>query len=156
MKKYIWLLCSVFFLLFVSCEDEKVDVTVMPAETTSGANTFGCLIDGWLYVGGRYYGLNSSSLNFFYQECDSTMHGEVQVKSDVKLAFAIYKPTEGGSAFQTQFTWNEEVLEDARIVITRFDKQQKIISGRFEGSRITHGRFDVCFGIRKDSCYNHL
>lgn len=53
MKKYILILFSI--ISFWSCtEDESIDITVLPSATTTGANTFGCLMDGWIYVGGRY------------------------------------------------------------------------------------------------------
>ena len=55
MKKYILILFSI--ISFWSCketENESIDITVLPSATTTGANTFGCLMDGWVYVGGRY------------------------------------------------------------------------------------------------------
>ncbi|MDR0748304.1 MAG: hypothetical protein LBF62_01875 [Tannerellaceae bacterium] len=57
MKKKLFLLF--FMLLAASCEDKTIDITVLPEETTHGACTFGCLIDGWVYVGGRYAGIIS-------------------------------------------------------------------------------------------------
>ena len=50
MKKYILILFSIISLW--SCketEDESIDITVLPSATTTGANTFGCLMDGWIY-----------------------------------------------------------------------------------------------------------
>lgn len=39
----------------MACEEnESVDPTVMPEATTTGANTFGCLVDGWVYTSGRW------------------------------------------------------------------------------------------------------
>ena len=35
-------------------EDFSADPTIMPPATQTGANTFGCLIDGWVYTGQRY------------------------------------------------------------------------------------------------------
>ena len=44
MKKYILILFSILSLC--SCtEDNTVDITVMPPATTTGADTFGCLVD---------------------------------------------------------------------------------------------------------------
>ena len=39
----------------------------------------------------------------------------------------------------------EERLEDGIVNITRFDLNNKIISGTFEGGRVTEGRFDLTF-----------
>ena len=47
MKKYILILLSVLCCIGCDREDETVDITVMPPATTIGAETFGCLIDGW-------------------------------------------------------------------------------------------------------------
>lgn len=52
MKKLLFL-----FLLICCCaceEDRSVDPTLMPEATTTGENTLGCLIDGWVYTSGRY------------------------------------------------------------------------------------------------------
>ena len=76
MKKYILILLSVLCCIGCDREDETVDITVMPPATTIGAETFGCLIDGWLYVGGRYrdYGywfgpsVDSPSIKFLYNQ----------------------------------------------------------------------------------------
>ena len=52
MKKLLFLFT---ILLFCACdEDKSVDPTIMPAATTTGENTLGCLIDGWIYASGRY------------------------------------------------------------------------------------------------------
>ena len=32
-------------------EDFSADPTLMPPATQTGANTFGCLIDGWVWTG---------------------------------------------------------------------------------------------------------
>lgn len=39
----------------------------------------------------------------------------------------------------------EERLEDGIVNITRFDLNNRIISGTFEGGRVTEGRFDLTF-----------
>lgn len=142
MKKYIFLL---FFLSFLfSCtEDETVDVTVMPEETTTGAETFGCLVDGWLYVGGRYSTFNNPSINFDYISNDETMHVKVWVKPDLAISFCIENPVENQEIPYTSFSWGNEKLPDGKVFITRYDSNSQIISGRFEGGRVTFGRFDV-------------
>ena len=51
--RHILFLCLMFFC--IACEEnESVDPTLMPEATTTGANTFGCLVDGWVYVSGRW------------------------------------------------------------------------------------------------------
>jgi hypothetical protein len=47
-----FLRCGVYALLlsFASCKSCKKDVNPLPPETQTGANTFGCLIDGQPYI----------------------------------------------------------------------------------------------------------
>lgn len=144
MRKYIFLLCFLP-LLFACTEDETVDTTVMPEETTTGANTFGCLIDGWLYVGGRYSSLLGSSISFDYSSYDETMQVKVWVKPDQVISFYIESPAENKEIPYTLFSWENEELPDGKVFITRFDSTAQIISGRFEGERVSFGRFDVHF-----------
>jgi hypothetical protein len=125
----------------------------MPEETTVGANTFGCLIDGWVYVGGRYddvYGDGSNSIKFFYSEVKNTISARVIVKENVDICFTIENPVMSASCAYTNASFGGEPLGNGIVTITRFDKKNCIISGQFSGGRITHGRFDVRY---KDSEY---
>ncbi len=84
-------------------EDFSADPTLMPPATQTGANTFGCLIDGYN---------------------DQTIYTDAVFKDGNK---------------------QEERLEDGIVNITRFDLKNRIISGTFEGGRVTEGRFDLTF-----------
>lgn len=153
LKKQFFLLLTI--LCCLSCadeEDETVDITVMPAATTIGANTFGCLVDGWLYVGGRYsytgdgWWINydkSPSIAFVYNKTSGKIEAAVQVKRDVFIRFTIASPREGEKTAFTNTRFNGEKLKDGKVTITRFDQEKQIISGIFEGGRIEQGRFDV-------------
>lgn len=153
------MLKKLFFLLTILCcsgcgeeEDETVDITVMPAATTIGANTFGCLIDGWIYVGGRYSYTGSNgwldyekapSIAFVYNKTSAKIEAAVQVKRDVFIRFTIASPQEGEKATFTNTRFDREKLKDGKVTISRFDQEKQIISGTFEGGRIEQGRFDV-------------
>ncbi|MFQ6928057.1 MAG: hypothetical protein ACLRS8_08460 [Parabacteroides merdae] len=52
--RHLLFICLLLFC--VACEEnESVDPTIMPEATTTGANTFGCLVDGWVYaLSGRW------------------------------------------------------------------------------------------------------
>jgi len=149
MKKYI-----LFILLipFMGCtEDPSIDTTVMPEETTIGANTFGCLIDGWLYVGGRYSDYyvwgseirKQESILFKYDEETNLVIANIKVTPNNYISFVIEDLKEGSLVPMTNIHFAYEPLDDCEVFITRFDKDEKIISGRFTGERIEHGRFDV-------------
>ena len=163
MKKYFIIL--LLAMLFMACnEDKTVDVTVMPEETTIGAQTFGCLVDGWLYVGGRYSDVSYTfspqpSIYFVYNAVAKEMRVEVKVKEKGEgyeyLSFTINNPVENQKTTFTNAKWldkTESLTEKdlgsgtGTVEITRFDTTEKIISGRFYSGGnqpISHGQFDV-------------
>lgn len=147
MKKYILILFSI--ISFWSClEDESVDITVLPSATTTGANTFGCLVDGWIYVGGRYLGWGHSNIwtydSFHYYAEEDKLSVNVSVKPDIKIHFTILSPQEGKESMITDIRFGEEELEDGTAFISRFDTKTKIISVTFgNDNRLTNGRFDI-------------
>lgn len=148
MKKYIVILFSI--ISFWSCtEDNTVDITVMPPATATGANTFGCLLDGWIYVGGRYWGWDSSPLwthdAFLYDEEEDKLSVSVRTKeTGFYIEFTLLSPKEGAESDITGVKAGKEELDDGKAFINRFDKNEKIISATFgNGSRLTNGRFDI-------------
>ena len=154
LKKQLLLLLTV--LCCLSCcyydEDEAIDITVMPPATTVGAETFGCLIDGWLYVGGRYYyvpylpssELPDTSIKFEYDKTAKEMNAAVMVKAGIYIRFTIVAPQEGAKPVDfINARFGEEKLKDGKVIVARFDEERNIISGTFEGGRMEHGCFDV-------------
>lgn len=170
MKKILFI--CFWTLLLVSCdgEDETVDVTVMPGETTVGAGTFGCLVDGWIYAGGRYYDYEFYGLfpwdgvAYFVRFTSNIAKTKVGVWVKVReyeyITFTINNPKEGETC---TFTDAKHILKpqdgkgDSKVrdlgggivEITRFD--DAIISGRFgsnNGNPISHGRFDVKYLVK--------
>lgn len=138
-------------------EDQTVDTTVMPEATTVGADTFGCLVDGWLYVGGRHTTVdwregveNDPSIDFQYSEKQDKMGVSVKVKSDVWISFTIRSPKSGQKSDYINARFDGEEMEDGKALITRFDTKKKIISGTFEGGSISKGRFDVHYTNYKE------
>ncbi len=158
---------SILFMVIgcISCtsEDKSVDSTVLPEATTTGKHTFGCLIDGWVYSGGRYYPANifesrtGPSILFSYYEYSDEMNVYVRVGAEKVINFTIRSPKDGQKCTYTDASFkayydsevynNKQELPDGEVTITRFDKDKRIISGLFEGGRMTHGRFDVKFEV---------
>ena len=164
MKKFSLIVC-VFAIVFSSCKNNKlVDVTVLPEQTQVGANTFGCLVDGYIYAGGRYADhLNGierdhNSINFKYDTAAKTMNVIVKVQEDknTHIKFTI-NGVEKNVASQDCIFSNarfSQGYEDIGVVnldnsgtvkITKMNYPEHIISGIFYGTRITEGRFDVHF-----------
>lgn len=152
MKKYILLL--IIPLVLHSCieEDETLDPTIMPEITTHGADTFGCLIDNWLYVGGRfYYSFSSTFWGIPAEDCFSfklnketgNMEVNVMVRRDAFIQFTILHPQEGEETTYTNAKFGNKSLANGTVKILRYDQQERIISGVFEGGKVTFGRFDM-------------
>ena len=161
MKK-IFFICFCTLIL-ASCKDEnkQIDVTVMPPETATGADTFGCLVDGWIYVGGRYtdnYG-NTPSINFTSNSARTEIKVRVKVRKYEYIAFTINEPPKEVCTFtNAQYILepqdgtgasNVRDLGNGIVAITRFD--DTIISGYFKSDNnnpISHGQFDVKYRIK--------
>lgn len=160
MKKYLLILFSIISFCSCGSEDETIDISILPDATSIGANTFGCLVDGWVYVGGRYRGWDYSDPwthdSFIYNEnyiIDITsektetidlLDVSVSVKPAISVSFKILHPQEGKESTITSVKFQGEDLEEGTAFITRFDTKRKIISGTFgNGSRMINGRFDV-------------
>ena len=66
-------------------EDFSADPTLMPPATQTGANTFGCLIDGWVYTGQRYGPDHKASYYPAYNEDEkATVHVYVWVDDNTR------------------------------------------------------------------------
>jgi hypothetical protein len=148
----------------------RVDTSVMPAATETGAHTFGCLVDGWAYVGGRYYDQGSPyiydtnhSIVFTYSSNNTVdvcvkVEGTPDYEENKYLKFTINnvditKPAPQNCNFTnarfsvTRATdGNDIALDNEGIVkITNITSNDsvKFMSGTFYGTRISEGRFDV-------------
>ena len=147
MKKYIFILFAI--ISFWSCtEDDTVDITVLPSATTTGADTFGCLVKGWIYVGGRYLEWGHSNIwthdSFRYNEEEDKLYVSVSVKPEISIRFTILSPQEGEESPVTDIQFEGEKLEDGTALISRFDTKTRVISATFGNSkRLTNGRFDI-------------
>ena len=76
--RHLLFICLLLFC--VACEEnESVDPTIMPEATTTGANTFGCLVDGWVYTrAGRGFqrdGFGAGRSRFVYPFYDCRPQG---------------------------------------------------------------------------------
>lgn len=135
--KHILFICLLFFC--IACEENKsVDPTLMPEATTTGENTFGCLIDGWVYVSGRW-GLPAAE--FIQMEDSAGMTVSAQVGFDSYVSFTIPNPQQGETLPCTNMIFENQTISDGKVHITRMS--EGIFSGTFECDRITKGRFDL-------------
>lgn len=136
MKKLFFL-----FLLFLcsACEEDKtIDPTLMPEPTTSGYNTFGCLIDGWVYTGERFGKPEASA---YSNEQGHYVTIKATVDQYTELEFTLVNPKENAECTYTDAALDGKKLEEGKAYITRND--EAVISGTFSGGIVTKGRFDI-------------
>ena len=110
----------------------------MPEATTTGANTFGCLVDGWVYTSGRW-GLPVAE--YLEWEEGSSMTVSAQVGLGSCIRFTIADPKEGETLPYVNLSFENQNMEDGKVYISRMSGG--VFSGTFEGGRITEGRFDL-------------
>lgn len=135
--RHILFICLLFCCM--ACEENKsVDPTIMPEATTTGANTFGCLVDGWVYAGGRW-GLPAAE--YIQWEDSASMTVSAQVGFDSYVRFTIANPRQGETLPYENMSFDNQKIGEGTVHITRMS--DGIFSGTFEGDRIAKGRFDL-------------
>lgn len=160
--KALFLFSTFTFLLFTNMKCKKYfpepGPETLPAETQSGARTFGCLVDGKVWL---------PKSNFPYSSLSTTIQYDIlslnTSRSNENIIIAVRNMTDIGS-YDLTLNNNYADYNIAGIVykatqgtvrITRYDKANKILSGRFnfigrdnaagKTVSITDGRFDVTF-----------
>ena len=156
-----------------SCKKDTTYVPQLPPETTTGQNTFGCLVNGQVWrnggVGFPNYSLAISELseNWLIIEArrknDSSSSGFfLNIKTNVLTTN--WYPLDTASCYiyysltvnNNMYVWSKEentfTSAQGFIELTRFDIPNGIVSGRFEATltdascgtvTITQGRFDL-------------
>jgi len=162
-------ICSV--VLFTLCSFfacDKDEIKVLPQETQSGKNTFGCLINNKLFIGGGYYSfIGYSPLSAQYDRTRKTLAISTYNKTNESIGLELTNPVQNtmqkisggsyskGSADGTHYM----VINGGEIYLTKLDTINKIVSGHFsftgkyarfdtfiengDSVKITQGRFDV-------------
>lgn len=147
MKTNRWKIFPFLFALILSsctsCDDP--DPTVLPAETQSGKNTFGCYVDGKVFLGGSVPSVLTPPLYAEYDrrtgiliiaakgKINNTFAGIMALEvlnpiTDTTLAMksAIYDTSKNNDYCVAYGTFN-----NGDIYITKLDTINNIISGRF-------------------------
>lgn len=171
MKNYIIFL--IFSIAILSCksDDDTPPIEKLPPATQTGAGTFGCLINGKAFVD------NSGRFNCFYQLVDGEYYfgigGEDSVDNIAEIAIAslekeiilnidIPLQSRETNKFHAILDFNNLGPglitlnnSNSKIIFTKLDQQQNIVSALFEFSvtdtttgkvyEITEGRFDARF-----------
>jgi hypothetical protein len=172
MKNLLILLLTTFALSCCNKDDDPQPVSELdklPPATQTGANTFGCLLDGVAFLPDNL----PNSTNYFYQLTGGNYYFVIGASNYKNNDLNIIRlRTEKKQIFQGQtydlFEWvdgnaignytknNVELytshLNSGKLTITKLDESNKIASGTFwfdvkDGNGIIHqirdGRFDV-------------
>ena len=177
MKTTIFLISTftlLFLFSFTSCQKEELNV--LPQETQTGANTFGCYIDGQLYLGGYFPITGAIPLVAEYQSKSKKIiinaYGKKNNKAAGIMYFEINNPVKGTTQnlslayYMPQTSLNYFyylAFNEAGVYLTKFDTINKIVSGNFnflgrsadqlfhfsgnDSIQITQGRFDIKLDI---------
>lgn len=152
-------LLFICLLLFASCKKKTVATPdpVLPAETQTGANTFGCLVDGKVFVPKGNFTIPGLSTVIQFNILSL---GAARTSSNESISFGIRNmnavnnydlifPNEAEYSLKSE----QYAPIEGKITVTKYDQVNKILSGRFyfTGKNtqtnklvyITDGRFDV-------------
>jgi hypothetical protein len=173
MKKSIpFLFASILFFAASCKKDDPLNTDKLPPATTSGKNTFGCKINGkvWLPAGGTLWDSPiSAKHDMGWVGCDQLYIGVKRVIGDdtadidQHLILNVWCPALGENTitpgdgvfidFNNCGYYRVDTLSPYILSITRLDSINFIASGTFELTvinddcedtlRITEGRFDV-------------
>lgn len=171
--KPVYQILAAFLTLttFTFSECNKKDVVLpLPAETQTGANTFGCKINGIIYTPRgsgncykfliQYYKSDSLLAINTNNGCISGLSIFLKGVYETK-DYTIFAPAFNSFYYNTNETNcnrfdRTNSLQTGTITITRFDLTAKIVSGRFNGVlkqigcpdvKITEGRFDFVMDV---------
>ena len=175
MKKSILLLASILIFLAASCgdDDEKLTTDQLPPATMIGANTFGCKVNGevWIpHVEGAPFWESPiyAKHDRWWPDCDQLFisatrkfHNQADISQEITLNVWCPKigennltPSKGSYRdLRNCGYYNIDTLSPYTMNITKLDTINNIASGTFELTvinadcndtvRITEGRFDV-------------
>ncbi|MDX9845883.1 MAG: hypothetical protein RBT74_02780 [Tenuifilaceae bacterium] len=165
-KLYTPLLALLLALCLTGCEKNNpfAPGTELPPETTTGANTFGCLVNGKVWRNGGYFN-PAESLNMPEMSEARLQIAAIRKVSDTLSGIGIYifnSHIRTGLYLCDSLNINikfsngaicwYEYAQQGSIEITRYDIEEGIVSGRFnailkmdncEDIEITEGRFDL-------------
>jgi hypothetical protein len=170
-----------FVLILTSCTgcDDAIDPTLLPAETQSGKNTFGCYVGSDIFVNpyrnntwlkanyfrdsnNQYFvSINThnnvgKSINIIFNNFELNKRNSIRSVEYIYYSDTI-KLAGGGYTFKTNTYFGKNI---PAITLTKFDTLNHIISGKFEFDlknsedttkvfKFTQGRFDMYLSIIK-------
>ena len=167
----------IFLLALCSCNLFKEEEPQLPPETQTGANTFGCYVNGELFVREGIRHLGEPNPRAVYSRSNEILGiSAYQKKSGIYLYITIHKPKEKSDNLEFDMYYRDyekEIIIESKkeenisgeIYFTKFDTINKISSGYFSNIKlyyfqensvikdsvlINQGRFDIKSEIYND------
>ncbi|MCY7291222.1 MAG: hypothetical protein LH615_03475 [Ferruginibacter sp.] len=149
--KIAWLLAIASSAIFASCKKDKTDEEQLPPITQTGANTFGCLINGKIYTP-KGFQQNKPNFNIIV---DPGFQGNLDlrtfsIENEIQSAFGFSSfNINSASTYNLDtsqvfpyfskdinspvcyFTSSNANYHKGVLIITRYDLTNRIISGEF-------------------------
>jgi len=171
MKPVKFLQVITLLLTLCSCDSCKEDLDTLPPETQTGANTFGCLIDEELFIGGCCAPWMTPVIGGEYHTISDELYagawGKMNGNPAGNIVIVINHPAQNNLQTIEKMVYQPRsgciqylALNKAEVFITKFDTIHKIVSGSFQfvgycgddststnTKQITQGRFDLKFDI---------
>ncbi|WP_304067358.1 DUF6252 family protein [Pedobacter glucosidilyticus] len=154
--KYIIILISYFSLSASSCKKDKTGIDALPAATQEGRNTFGCLVNGEVFIarsrggfGPPYFECDYSfisgtnSFRFYLRGTDKIRSSNsnsiiiystgISLISDTKLNLEELKDGNASARYSETLIdeYNTSAISKGEITITKLDESKRILSGTF-------------------------
>jgi hypothetical protein len=132
-------IATIALLLFSAANCEKENPTALPPETQTGANTFGCYVNGKLFVAQSGYGyFGEPYLYGWYSKKDDCCLDIIANSKNGRLrlsAFKIEEETKNTLSVAQYKYWEKNIWYGGHMIdeiyITRFDTINKIVCGTF-------------------------
>lgn len=163
MKNLIILLSILTIFFSASCKKGEK----LTPETQTGANTFSCKINGKVYIPENDFSVKAISVAFYNNtdfevgangtQYDPPRNLSIHIKNILSEGTYLLDFTQ--SRYVTYYisgtnNYHSKILNSGKVTITKLDRNQRIISGRFdfqltneknsaETLNVTDGRFDV-------------
>ena len=160
---------ALFIALPLSCVEPEEPIE-LPPETQKGANTFGCLVNGELFVA-QPSGLSFNSRTYVYADYGVVLDGpSLTIFGSNKkglINIILHDPETNMLLIPRRLTYrnnNDRFYvfrpNTGEVFLTKFDLENRIVSGTFEFEipllkddetveditvKITEGRFDIKF-----------
>ena len=159
MKKIVLILLITFTLSSCNNDDDKpkTELEKLPPATQTGANTFGCLLDGKAFLPGNF----PNATNCFYQLVDGEYYFALNTSNinedDLLISIGLITNAKqieqnGQYALEGIFTTTDGVSYTGELHITHLNETNYTVSGTFwfdiidfQGNvhQIREGRFDM-------------